>query len=164
MQKEAFEHDTAKLSSTLEAAVSRSTPESANDGHPDKISDNISDVVIDAFLTCDAKCKVASCEACVKDNTFMVASEIIVVGKMDDCGELIPEWLNFVKDVVDSGDLLLNIYREILQQNKMLRVIKKNHVVKCMDMVDEIAELSDDRKKFYVQFVKCRENSVELNC
>ena len=75
LQKEAFEDDTAKHSSTLETAVSRSTPESANEGHPDKICDQISDVVIDACLICDAKCKVA-CETCVKDNMFMVAGEI----------------------------------------------------------------------------------------
>ena len=67
---------------------------------------------------------------------------------------------------MDSEDLPLNIYRETLHQNKILRVIKKNHVMKCMDMFDEIAELSDDRKKFYEQFVKCmklgiRENSVD---
>ena len=85
---------------------------------------------------------------------------------MDDCDELISVWLTFVKDVVDSEDLPLNIYRESLHQNKILRVIKKNHVMKCMDMFDEIAELSDDRKKFYEQFVKCmklgiRENSVD---
>ena len=85
---------------------------------------------------------------------------------MDDCDELIPEWLKFVQDVVDSEDLPLNICRVILQQNKILRVIKKNHVMKCTDMFDEIAELSDDRKKFYEQFVKCmklwiRENSVD---
>ena len=74
---------------------------------------------------------------------------------LNDCDELIPKWLNFVKDVVDSEDLPLNVYRETLQQNKILRVIKKNHVTKCMDMFDEIAELNDDRKKFYEQCVKC---------
>ena len=55
--------------------------ESANKGHPDKICDQISDVVLDACFTCDTRCKVA-CETCVKDNMFMKAGEITVVGKL----------------------------------------------------------------------------------
>ncbi|CAN1295550.1 Heat shock protein 90-5, chloroplastic [Linum perenne] len=77
-------------------------------------------------------------------------------------GELFPRYLSFVKGVVDSDDLPLNVSREILQESRIVRIMRKRLVRKTFDMIQDLSEREnkEDYKKFWENFGKF----VKLGC
>ncbi|XP_024391591.1 heat shock protein 90-5, chloroplastic [Physcomitrium patens] len=93
-------------------------------------------------------------------NIRLYVKRVFISDEFD--GELFPRYLGFVKGVVDSNDLPLNVSREILQESRIVRIMKKRLVRKTFDMIEEIAnrEKKEDYKQFWTSFGK----NLKLGC
>ena len=93
------------------------------------------------------------------NNISLYVKRVFISSKFDE--DLMPRYLNFVKGVVDSDDLPLNVSREILQESKAVRIMRKRLVRKSIDMMKDLAkEGSDAYKTFYENFGQ----QIKLGC
>lgn len=81
------------------------------------------------------------------DNIKLYVRRVFIT---DEFNDMMPSFLNFVRGVVDSDDLPLNVSRETLQQHKLIKVIKKKLVRKVLDMLKKLPE--EDYEKFWKEF------------
>lgn len=82
---------------------------------------------------------------------------------MDNCEDLVPEWLSFITGVVDSYELPLNVSREILQKNTIISIINKKIISKTIEMIQEIYQDEDLKNAFYSSFSKSIKYAVFQN-
>ncbi len=83
---------------------------------------------------------------------------------IDHCEELIPPYLRFVKGVVDSSDLPLNVSREILQNNRLIDVMKKSVTKKTLDTLSDMKKNEFDKyQKFYGEFGRVLKEGVHMD-
>merc|ERR1711964_383339 len=79
-----------------------------------------------------------------KSDLKLYVRRVLVAEKVDD---ILPRYLNFIKGVIDSDDLPLNVSREQLQQNKVMKVITKKLVRKVLEMLKKLAAEDEDKKE-----------------
>ncbi|HEX7669617.1 MAG TPA: molecular chaperone HtpG, partial [Polyangiaceae bacterium] len=83
---------------------------------------------------------------------------------MDDCEELLPKWLRFVRGIVDSEDLPLNVSREMLQDSGAVRVIQKQIVKQVLELLAEIAKTdAGEYAKFWTAFGKVLKEGLHFD-
>lgn len=82
-------------------------------------------------------------------NVRLYVRRVFISDQFDE--DLLPRYLNFVKGIIDSSDLPLNVSREILQESRVVRVMKRRLVRRALDMIEELANKDDDGEA-YSQF------------
>ena len=85
-----------------------------------------------------------------KNNLKLYVRKIFIT---DDSEDLCPDWMSFIRGIVDSEDLPLNISRETLQKNQIMKVMKKNIIKKCLEALTDLSK-EDDYDEWYNEFSK----------